>query len=128
MRAAALLHRRTCKKCEGGILSRVRKLRDRAMLLGRGQVGEKMKTCNICYETVPEGEFTRLSCGHEARTECLQAYFRAMILSNSINKIRCPEHECMKPLPREEVAAICGEDLFDKYLVVEQNKKVMQDS
>ena len=34
----------------------------------------------------------------------------------------------MQPVSREEVEAICGKQLFDKFLIVEKNKAVMQDS
>ena len=61
-------------------------------------------------------------------TECLKDYFKALIMSNSTQKIRCPEYQCMQPVSREEIEAICGELLFEKFLVVETNKNVMQDS
>ena len=40
---------------------------------------EEEKECAICYEIAFESEFTRLKCGHEAMTDCLQDYFKAMI-------------------------------------------------
>ena len=85
-----------------------------------------LRTCCICYEECPEEEFTTLACGHCAMTECLRDYFKTMVANNLIEKVICPEFICKKPLAKEEIERIMGDQGFKKYVRATNRLKVMQ--
>ncbi|EOA22098.1 hypothetical protein CARUB_v10002648mg [Capsella rubella] len=86
--------------------------------------------CGICFESYPQGEIERVSCGHPYCKTCWTGYITTKIEDGSrCLRIVCPEPSCPAAVGQElidKVAEKEDKDKYDRYLLrsyVEEGKK-----
>lgn len=85
----------------------------------------QLKTCNICYNFIPEGLMFALNdnISHEICILCMKTYLKNEILSNKVMSLRCPhcEHQFTKP----ELEQILDAETIKKYESFVLNNQVI---
>ena len=93
--------------------------------------------CGICLETKKGIRCTRLnSCGHVFCVECLYSFFELNIREGMVKNVSCADAECVKSkskeggshtagmVSEEEIEAIVGKDLADRYRWLVKKQKI----
>lgn len=96
--------------------------------------------CGICLETKKGIRCTRLnSCGHVFCVECLYSFFELNIREGMVKNVSCADAECVKTkskeggshtagmVSEEEIEAIVGKDLADRYRWLVKKQKIESD-
>lgn len=71
--------------------------------------------CQICQYHKKGAVCTQLGCSHVYCTECLKAYYTALIEQGYIEQVKCAEPTCGQTLEPEQLRALVGNDLHERY-------------
>ena len=76
-----------------------------------------MRTCEICYEEMPEDQFFGLAgCDHEYCKDCLADYLLTNIKDGNVMQIPCMMAGCDQTFEADDVKKFGSKDIYEKYL------------
>jgi E3 ubiquitin-protein ligase RNF14 len=71
--------------------------------------------CQICQYRKKGAVCTRLDCSHVYCTDCLEAYYTALITQGYIDQVKCAEPTCGKLVESSQLRALVGDELYERY-------------
>ena len=88
-------------------------------------------SCSICLEPQKGRSCLKLSrCNHVFCVSCLHSYFSLSIHEGTVQNVACPDAECAGEghrIPNDELLAIVGQELFDRYAWLLVKQRVEKD-